>query len=159
MSNKKRTTFLVDPVVQWAIGRRVILHWILFGVCLITANVMLRTIVTMTELPFAEAIRVAATQQISVIVVMAMMLPMFVLDTMKLSNRFAGPMYRIRNALVQLPTGEPMKTLTFRAGDFWADVAEDFNRVAQHHEQLRRRIAELESEMQALRHERNLQTI
>lgn len=159
MSNKKRTTFLVDPVVQWAIGRRVIMHWLLFGVCLITANVMLQTIVTMTEMPFGAAIRIATLQQISVMVVMAMMLPMFVLDTMKLSNRFAGPMYRIRNALVKIPTGEPMNELTFREGDFWADVAEDFNRVAQHSEQLLRRNAELESEVKALRDERNLQTI
>ncbi len=159
MNNKKRTKFLVDPVVQWAIGRRVILHWVLFAVCLISVNVMMRTILTMTDMPFGEAIRTAAMHQISVIVVMAVMLPMFVLDTMKLSNRFAGPMYRLRNALVKIPTGEPMKALTFRTGDFWFDVADDFNRVAKHHELLRRRNAELELEVKSLRDARDLQAV
>jgi hypothetical protein len=159
MNNKKRTTFLVDPTVQWAIGRRVILHWMLFAVCLIAVNVMLRTILTMTDMPFGEAIRTAAMHQVSVIIVMAVMLPMFVLDTMKLSNRFAGPMYRLRNALVKIPTGEPMKALTFRTGDFWSEVAEDFNCVANHHELLRRRNAELELEVKTLRDERRLQSV
>lgn len=151
MSKSKRATVLVDPKVQWAIGRRIVLHWFLFAGCLIVVNIMMRTIVTMAEVPFIEALRMAAVRQLSVVVVMVVMLPMFVLDTMKLSNRFAGPMYRLRNALLKIPSAQPVEPLTFRSGDFWSDTAEDFNRVAQHCEALRRRNAELESELQSAR--------
>lgn len=158
MSKSKRATVLVDPKVQWAIGRRIVLHWFVFAICLITVNIMMRTIVTMSEVAFIDALRMAAVRQMSVVVVMLVMLPTFVLDTMKLSNRFAGPMYRLRNALVKIPAGEPQEPLTFRSGDFWSDVAEDFNRVALDHQSLRRRNAELESELQTLRAERELQS-
>lgn len=158
MSKSKRATILVDPKVQWAIGRRIILHWFVFAGCLITVNIMMRTIVTMSEVAFIDALRMAAARQMSVVVVMLVMLPTFVLDTLKLSNRFAGPMYRLRNALVKIPAGEPPEPLAFRSGDFWSDVAEDFNRVAQDHQSLRRRNAELESELQALRAARELQS-
>ncbi|MGV3484430.1 MAG: hypothetical protein ACO1RT_08430 [Planctomycetaceae bacterium] len=157
MSHSKRSTFLVDPQVQWAIGRRIVLHWFLFAVCLVLVNIMMRTIVTITEVPFLEALRTAAVGQLSVVVIMIVMLPMFLLDTMKMSNRFAGPMYRLRQALNRLNAGEPIKPLAFRAGDFWSDAAEDFNRVAQQHDQLRRRNAELECELQSLRDEREMQ--
>lgn len=157
MSHSNRATFLVDRQVQWAISRRIVLHWFLFAVCLVLVNIVIRTIVTITEVPVLEAIKLAATRQLSVIVVMSMMLPMFLLDTLKLSNRFAGPIYRLRQALSRLAAGEPSQPLTFRAGDFWSEVADDFNRLAEQQAQLRRRNAELESELEALRTERELQ--
>jgi len=159
MSIKKRGIVLVDPQVQWALGRRIILHWILFAGCLISINVMLQTIMAITESSFTEAVYAAAMKEGSVIVVMALMLPMFLLDTIKLSNRFAGPMFRLRSAMEKLSNHEPMKPLNFRTGDFWAEAADDFNRVAEQHESLRQRNVELEAELQQLRHERELQSV
>jgi hypothetical protein len=56
--------------------------------------------------------------------------PIFAYDSLKLSNRFAGPMVSFRNALKKLSRGEPVKPLSFRKGDFWRELAADFNRVA-----------------------------
>ncbi len=153
----KRTQILVDPKVQWAIARRIVLHWCCFVIGLVTVNVMLRMMFTISDESLAESLRRALVAQMSLVVVMLTMLPMFLLDTMKLSNRFAGPMYRIRTALVKIPGGGPMAPLKFRTGDFWQEVAEDFNLVVRQHEALRRRNAELEAELVTLRQTRELQ--
>ena len=50
---------------------------------------------------------------------------------MKLSNRFAGPVMRLRESINSLAQGEPVKELTFRDNDFWRELSEDFNRIAQ----------------------------
>lgn len=147
----KRSRILVDPKVQWAIGRRVMLHWFLFAICLVSVNMMMETISMLSEESFSAAVWSAASGQSSIIVVMAVMLPMFVLDTMKLTNRFAGPMHRLRQAILKLPSGDPIKPLSFRSGDFWSDVANDFNRLTRQHEAIRTRNQQLEIEIRELR--------
>ena len=46
-----------------------------------------------------------------------------------MSNRFVGPMYRLRNTLRQLADGESVHPIKLREKDFWIDVADDVNRV------------------------------
>ena len=58
---------------------------------------------------------------------MFFLLPVFILDTIKLSHRFAGPIYRLRNTIRSLAQGEEFRPLKFREVDFWQSLAEDFN--------------------------------
>jgi hypothetical protein len=44
-----------------------------------------------------------------------------------LSNRFVGPMYRLRGAIRDVARGKDIQPLKFRNDDFWQDVAGDFN--------------------------------
>ncbi len=48
---------------------------------------------------------------------------------MRLSNRFAGPMLRLRRSLRALGRGEYVEPLEFRGADFWQEFADDFNSV------------------------------
>lgn len=57
------------------------------------------------------------------------LLPTFVWDTVKLANRFAGPMYQLRKEIRGVAGGEQLKPLRFREDDFWQDVATDFNKM------------------------------
>ena len=59
-----------------------------------------------------------------------LLLPLVLMDCLRLSNRFAGPMVRLHRAMAQLANGEPVKPVKLRKGDFWADFADNFNRVA-----------------------------
>jgi hypothetical protein len=59
----------------------------------------------------------------------ALMLPLLMLDIIRVSHRFAGPMIRIRKALRDVAEGKTVEPIRFRFGDFWCDVAEDFNRA------------------------------
>ena len=58
-----------------------------------------------------------------------LLLPLVLMDCLRLSNRFAGPMVRLRVAMHRLANGEPVKPVKLRDGDFWCEFAEDFNRV------------------------------
>jgi hypothetical protein len=57
------------------------------------------------------------------------LLPMFVLDTIKLSHRFAGPIYRLRRTIQSVAAGEAPRHLKFRDFDFWQGLAEDYNKL------------------------------
>jgi hypothetical protein len=59
-----------------------------------------------------------------------LMLPILILDVIRVSHRFVGPMCRLRNAMRDVADGKSVPSLRFRKGDFWFDLAEDFNRAA-----------------------------
>jgi hypothetical protein len=56
-------------------------------------------------------------------------LPLLAFDVIKLSHRWVGPIYRLRTAMDALALGEDVQPLTFRAGDYWQDLAVSFNAV------------------------------
>ena len=58
------------------------------------------------------------------------LLPLVVYDIIRTSNRFTGPLLRLRRSMRALAAGEQVKEIRFRDGDFWQDLAEDFNAVA-----------------------------
>jgi hypothetical protein len=57
-------------------------------------------------------------------------LPFLLLDVLRLSHRFAGPMYRLKNALRDVADGKSVPPIQFREGDFWCEMADQFNRVS-----------------------------
>lgn len=58
-------------------------------------------------------------------------LPLVIVDIVRMSNRFAGPLYRLRRELRKLADGQPVRAIKFRDGDFWMEFADEFNAVAQ----------------------------
>ena len=50
---------------------------------------------------------------------MVILLPVFLYDTVKLSNRFAGPVIRLRRAMQAISQGNAVEKLQFRENDFW----------------------------------------
>lgn len=132
-----RSRILVDPKVQWAIAGRVLIHWALFLICITSISSMVRILSSVGDQPFAESFRSSLTSQIPIFGVMLMLLPVFLRDTLKLSNRFAGPMFRLRVALKDLTESKSVAPIKFRDGDFWQEAATDFNTVLSQIEQLR----------------------
>ncbi|WP_145298385.1 hypothetical protein [Crateriforma conspicua] len=142
-ANRKR--LLIDPQVQWALALRVLMHWGMLMVCLLMANTMLTLLSMAGEKPLTGAVGEAVRHQVPLMLVLLVLIPVFIRDTLKLSNRFAGPMYRLRIALKELggEKGEA-RPLKLRDGDYWQEVAGEFNVV-------RDRIEQLEAEIQTLR--------
>ena len=140
----KRTRLLIDPAVQWAMVRRVLIHWGLFLVCLVSLGALVRVLLEVGNEPFSSVWRSAIVSQIPVIGAMLVMMPMFLRDTMKLSNRFAGPMFRLRTSLRGLVSGEQHLPIKFREEDFWQEAASDFNQVLE-------RVERLQAENESLR--------
>ena len=136
MSERER--ILVDPKVQWSIAGRVLMHWTLFVVCITSISVMVRILSAVGDQPLSSALQAALRSQIPIFGVMMMLLPVFLRDTLKLSNRFAGPMYRLRNALKSLNETGSTTPIRFRTGDFWQESADDFNQALEQIDDLRR---------------------
>ncbi len=127
--NPHRKQLFVDPKVQGALIGRVILYWV---VCLITITLMLLCwrIVTGPARMFWTHFDDMWFHFGPALIASFVLLPLIVLDLLKLSNRFVGPLVRLRRGVRALTAGEHVEPIKFREGDFWHDFAEEFNALA-----------------------------
>ncbi len=122
-----RKQLFVDPKVQGALVARVLLYWI---VCLITITLMLLCWnVLTTPRMFYTFLDEMWHQYAPALLASFILLPMVVVDVIRLSNRFAGPLFRLRRSMRALARGEHVEPIRFREGDFWHEFAEEFNAV------------------------------
>ncbi|HUG90242.1 MAG TPA: hypothetical protein VML55_05385 [Planctomycetaceae bacterium] len=134
MAREERKRLFVDPTVQGAIVRRAALYW---GACLMFVCLPLiigRTLTDPSRL-FYEHLGDLWAQSWPLLTCAVLILPVILYDLAKLTNRFAGPVVRLRRALKQLADGRPVEPVRFREGDFWPELAAEFNRAAGHLEQ------------------------
>jgi nitrogen fixation/metabolism regulation signal transduction histidine kinase len=62
-------------------------------------------------------------------VILLSLFPAFLLDTVRFSNRFVGPIARLRRGLRELGENREAEKMIFRDSDFWTDVAGEYNQV------------------------------
>lgn len=130
MSEADRKKKFVDPQVQGALVRRLVVHWLAFvGVAGVVAFFL--QVLSNPLQPFSEHLQQIWWSHGPFLIVMLFMLPVFVLDTIKLSHRFAGPIYRLRQCIRGIAEGGPVPRLKFRDFDFWHGLAEDFNKMTE----------------------------
>src|SRR5205814_1966895 len=60
----------------------------------------------------------------------ALVLPLILLDVLRLSHRWVGPIFRLQSSLSDLSQGKAVPPIRFRQGDFWPKLAGDFNVIA-----------------------------
>lgn len=136
MTAKKfpRKRLWVDPKVQGTLILRVVLYWV---VCLVTVTLMLLCwrIVTGPARPFYTHFDDMWFHYGPALVASFLLLPLIVLDILRVSNRFAGPLFRLRRAMRALARGEEVRPISFREGDFWIEVAHEFNAILARFEQ------------------------
>lgn len=128
MSVPERKQTYVDPQVQGALVRRLILHWLGFFV---TASIVTFVLQVLSNplIPISAHAEELWWTQGPFLIVMVFLLPMFVLDTIKLSHRFAGPIYRLRKTIQDVAAGQAPRRLKFRDFDFWQGLADDYNKM------------------------------
>jgi nitrogen fixation/metabolism regulation signal transduction histidine kinase len=126
MGFPERKKHFIDSHVQGALTRRLILHWLVF--LLVTSAVAF--VLQVLADPF-RGITSHLTDMWWVhgpfLLVMVFLLPVFVMDAIKLSNRFAGPIFSLRRTMRRVAAGERPRKLKFRKHDFWQGLAEDYN--------------------------------
>jgi len=130
MAAKKfaRKRLWVDPSVQGTLILRVVLYWI---VCLVTVTLMVLCwrVVTGPARPFYTHFDDMWFYYGPALVASFLLLPLVIFDILRVSNRFAGPLFRLRRSLKALARGEQVRPISFREGDFWIEVAQEFNAV------------------------------
>ena len=129
-----RKRFFVDYRVQGALVVRVVLYWL---TCLLTVMLLLLgwRMAAGPVRPLNSQLRELWTIFEPVAVASLLLLPVVIFDLLRVSNRFAGPMFRLRKSLRELAQGKPVAAVQFRQGDFWQELADDFNTVAAKTEQ------------------------
>ena len=137
MSRAQRRQKFVDAKVQGALARRLIFHWLLFVTVGSTAAFVLQVLSDPFR-PTSDHLRELWWTHGPFVMVMIFMLPIFVMDTIKLSHRFAGPVVSLRRAMRDVAAGQAPRKLQFRTYDYWHELAEEYNamidRLAPHAE-------------------------
>ena len=62
---------------------------------------------------------------------MLVLLPLVIFDIVRLSNRFAGPIFRLRKHLGELSQDSQTAPLNFRDDDYWQQLADPINLLQQ----------------------------
>lgn len=125
----KRKKAVANPKVQYTLARRVVLHFFVF----ICAGAFFGVINQFLSNPFAgvkENLAAFAQQSAPFLLAVICLIPIFIRDTLTLSNRIAGPIHNMQNTIVALSEGQKdVRPLKFREGDFWDDLPAKFNKM------------------------------
>lgn len=136
MSRSQRRKKFVDTKVQGALVRRYLMHWFLFVSGAFLLLFVWQVLVSGDPVGgMGAALHEIWLHNLPVFVVLVLLLPVLILDTIKLSNRFAGPVLRLRNSLQDWADDKPVRPITLRRGDYWSDLADSFNRAIVHSRQ------------------------
>ena len=128
MPNYRRRIFLIDAQVQGALVMRVVSYWFY---CLFTISMLLIWWDLYSGPPrrFFTVISAVGERFGPAAVASLLIIPIVVMDMLRMSNRFAGPAKRLHSAICELADGKEVRPLVFRDNDFWQKLAVDFNRL------------------------------
>ena len=125
-----RRQLLVNGPIQGALITRVVLYW-LMSMAIQAMLILFLSSGTGSGDELYQRGQQFWWQMQLVVVSSLFTLPLLVLDVVKLSHRWVGPIYRLRLAMQALAHEDKVPPLTFRAGDYWKELADDFNIAAE----------------------------
>lgn len=131
MGHPQRKKHFIDANVQGSLVRRVISHWLVFLIVAFVVSFILQ-VLTDPFRPLSAHLRDMWWTHGPFLIVVLFLLPVYVIDTIKLSHRFAGPVFRLRRAICKVAEGETPQPIKFRKSDFWQELANDYNAMLAH---------------------------
>lgn len=150
MARVQRKQNFVDKHVQGALLRRIFFHWLIFFFVVTMSVVMLQAMLGDPAQSLATRLKYEMGEFVFMGVILLALFPAFMLDTIRFSNRFVGPIARLRRHLRQLGKGET-DLCKFRDSDYWAEMAGEFNEVAGLVDSQRKQIETQETEIERLK--------
>lgn len=134
-AKRGRKRLFVDPKLQGAFLVHTAVYWLIW---IVTASAVLGCWLAVSDPSSAgrHPIDLFFAQFGPAAVVSAAMLPIVLFDLLRLSNKVAGPMYRLRNEMHKLAVGQQVRPIQFRTGDFGGDLAAEFNAVLRRFEEM-----------------------
>jgi hypothetical protein len=128
MAVRKRKRLLIDAKVQGALVYRVVTYWV---ACVVTIELLNLTwqIATGPEQPtFADYFLHQDLRALcGRLALSGLLLAPITLDVLRLSNRFAGPVYRMQLMLHHVARGGEVEPVRLREDDFWQGFAAELN--------------------------------
>lgn len=131
-----RKQLFVDPEVQGALVAETIIYWV---VCTLSIALLLLCwrVLTGPVRPIWSHLDDMWFFYGPAFVASLIVMPLAITDVIRVTNRFAGPLFRLRRSMRALAAGQRVARLQFRKDDFWYEFAEEFNAVAAELERLR----------------------
>jgi len=129
-TDNRRSRWFADPPLQCRLLAQTILYW-MYSVGAIGAIALVWIVFARHPQTPAEWIDQLWLNCGPLVVGSVLMLPLVLLDCVRFSRRFAGPMVRFRRALRDLAEGDSPAAIELRENDFWAEFARDLNRVSE----------------------------
>ena len=120
--NNKRWRLLADVQIQGPLILRVACYWILFQTVQV-GTIAVFSFLSQGSLGFDLKLLVPS------FIVSALILPLVMLDMLKFSNHFAGPMLNLRRKLKQLADDESADPIRLRPGDYYREMSDNFNEI------------------------------
>ena len=127
--NRKRKQKYVDTDVQGALLRRIVFHWVAFFFVTGMTVILMKSLIGDMNLTFMDNVKNSIGEFSLIAVILLCLFPVFLLDTVRFSNRFVGPIGRLRRHLSELGTEKTTQKCSFRDNDFWSGMANEFNKV------------------------------
>ena len=140
MNKSKRSRKFIDPEGQTAIIYRVVTYW-LAGIMFILMPLTFSSTWMEPEINLVTHFFNVVVRYWPMLLMMFLMLPFALYDVNRFSNRFVGPIYRVRKELENFEESGKLAKMKFREGDYWQDLAAQLNSVS-------KRIGELEAELE-----------
>jgi len=125
-THKKRVKSVVDNRVQWTLALRVVIHFFVFLCGSAIFGMMFQYLSDPAATP-AEQLQAFWHHTAPLLIVLLCLMPMFIRDTLRQTNRVAGPICRLRDTMRRIRDGEEVPPLKFRKNDMWDDIPELFN--------------------------------
>ena len=143
-NNKRRfrQRYFCDAEVQTGLLKRMAYYWIACILFLTLPLALIKT-VAQPDVFFVDNIKSVFANHWPLLLMLIFFLPFAMNDAVRFSNRFVGPIYRLRTELRAFENGGKFKKIKFRQGDFWQDMLPGLNQLGQ-------RLAELEAEVERL---------
>ncbi len=134
---RARKRIWVNAEIQWAFVQRVALYWL---ECLLTVFFMTVcwTALTQPVSTSGQLFGTVAANSLPVLGASLLLLPLVMLDTIRTSHRFVGPLVRVRQTLRALSSGQPVSPISYRNDDYWKEFADDVNQLIHEVERLRK---------------------
>lgn len=125
----RRSRLYVDREVQSSLVRRILLHWLAFvAVAFGVVGVLQACVEHPTGSP-ADWAQYALARNFLPLLAGLALVPVFVYDTIRATNRFAGPVQRLRRLLRAIADGEDIRHFEMRKDDQWSELADEINRA------------------------------
>src|SRR6056297_1865264 len=144
-----REQLLIESDVQSALLWRAALHGGALATYFTVIQFFAQSMLT-PEVGFLEMVLRFIDEAIYWVPALILLAPLFAYDLLKLSNRFAGPIFRLRRELTRLEKDESVSPILFREDDFWSDLQRPFNAVRADLLKLRAENAELKKKLAAV---------
>ena len=124
MKSHQRRQIMIDQPVQGLLTARVAIYWALgMGATLFSGWVW------QFWYPAGSEKSLFPTELLPAVIGSLVVLPLAIVDMIRVSNRFVGPVHSLRNQLKCLSLGDSLEPLELRKGDFWNDLVCQFNEV------------------------------